>query len=76
MNKKTKNLLTIIAVSIVTLFTGSIVYANAMPHYQYQDDTTSWNQKEERRDNFHNENARQTERRNNCHQMMDFDGYK
>lgn len=41
--------------SIVTLFTGSIVYANAMQHYQYQEDTTSWNQKEERRDNFHEE---------------------
>lgn len=61
--------------SIVTLFTGSIVYANTMQHYQYQEDTTSWNQKEERRDNFHNENTRQTERRNSCHQMMDFYGY-
>jgi len=66
MNKKIKNILTIIVLLVVTIFTGNIVYANTMSHYRCHEDDIYCNRKENTRDSFHRNGYRQIERGNRC----------
>lgn len=69
MNKKTKKLLVGLAVLVMTLFTGSLVYANTMPNYQNQDDRFEWGHREQSGRMFRH-NQQSNYQTNHCHNMM------
>ena len=65
MNKKAKKWMLVISLVMITLFPGSLVYANTFPNHRNQDDRYSWQHREEKKMNYGHHS-----RGNHCRGMM------